>query len=112
MIRVNVDLKSAISHTRDRALGSLVISNIGKHEDNHRLCDYKGEMLSMKSNKICKTVVVENYASEAYSIWRLVFRMLWELLPEERRRIKYALREEIKKELEEKNQKLDKVSSA
>ena len=112
MIRVNVDLKSAISHTRDRALGGLVISNIGKNEDNHRLCDYKGEMLSMKSNRICKTVVVENYASEAYSIWRLVFRMLWELLPEERRRIKHALRKEIKEELKEKDEKISKVLSA
>lgn len=99
MIQIDVNLKSAISRTRDRSLGKIIISNTGKDEDNHRLCDYKGEMISMKNNKVCKTVTVEKYAREAYSVWRLVFRMLWEFLPEERRRIKYALKDEILKEI-------------
>lgn len=111
MIQIDISLKSAISKTRDKHLGTMIVSNDGTSEDLKR-GNYDGSLLSAKNGNPFRTGHVENYPRESYNIWKLVFRMLWQMFPEEQRRVKNEIRKEIEKEITEERKRQSPLPSS
>ncbi len=81
MIKVTVELMSAISRDRDRVLGVMMIDNVTTAEDiaekQGKSCDYHGEIRrAPEFVKATRHAVVEKYRRNDYVIWVLVRKML------------------------------------
>ena len=87
MIRVTIDLISAIHESRDKRLGVMYISNDGTCDDPERghydvkVCR-KGHI--DPDGPLTRTGRVESYQRLAFNVWRLIARALLSAFPEER----------------------------
>lgn len=82
MIEVKVSLKSAVHHSRDRELMTMVIVNdgtlTGKRGSYFALVNRKG------TDRVLRRGRVKNFPRHSYHIGRLVLRALQSCFPEEK----------------------------
>lgn len=89
MIRVTVDLISAIHPSRDQRLGTMFITNDGTCQDASRgnytvaVCRKGSED---PAGPMTRRGRVDGYPRLAYNMWRLISRALISAFPEEARR--------------------------
>lgn len=90
MIRVTIDLISAIDG-RKETLGIMDICNAGHDLGTPLRSDYTGKLyrktkppMVTAAASIIRTGRVYNFPRKSYVIWRLVFRMLKDMFPEEK----------------------------
>lgn len=83
MIRVTVELLSAIHPSRNRVLAMMDIANDGEASlENPRFGTYTGEAYrgrdreALEKRSVSKRGVVRNWPREAFHVWNLVARML------------------------------------
>ena len=86
MIRVTIDLISAIHPDRDQRLGTMFITNDGtgtteKRNYDVHVCRKGAEDMFGKPTR---TGRVENYPAPSYNVWRLIARALLSAFPEEK----------------------------
>lgn len=75
MIKVTVELMSALSSDNDRVLGVMYLANDGTGTD--QVCHYDGRVMRKPDFiVVTKKGRVVNHRRHALTIWHLVFKML------------------------------------
>jgi hypothetical protein len=75
MILIKIELVSAIHESRNKEIGRIRIVNSGI--TNPKRGDYIAQIMRRgTTDKVLKTVEIEGYPREAYTVWELVRRIL------------------------------------
>jgi hypothetical protein len=71
MIIVDMELKSAVSSSRDRNLGRIEISNIGQ-DDRGSYADYRVRLYARNHGRCIREVEIIGWPKKAQPAWRLI----------------------------------------